>query len=63
MAYYSRKMTPREKNYVTIEKKSALQSRLQYRKNFRVYLVGSKFTVVTDHKVLKWLNTMKDHEG
>ena len=58
VAYYSRKLAPREKNYATIEKEClSIKAAIQ---NFRVYLVGAKFTVVTDHKALKWLNTMKD---
>ena len=59
VAYYSRKLAPREKNYATIEKEClSIKAAIQ---NFRVYLVGAKFTVVTDHKALKWLNTMKDN--
>ena len=59
VAYYSRKLAPREKNYATIEKECLpIMAAIQ---NFRVYLVGVKFTVVTDHKALKWLNTMKDN--
>ena len=59
VAYYSRKLAPREKNYATIEKEClSIKAAIQ---NFRVYLVGTKFTVVTDHKALKWLNTMKDN--
>ena len=59
VAYYSRKLAPREKNCSTIEKKClSIKAAIQ---NFRVYLVGAKFNVVTDHKALKWLNTMKDN--
>ena len=59
MAYYSRKLAPRDNNYATIEKEClSIKAAIQ---NFRVYIVGSKFTVVTDHKALKWLNTMKDN--
>ena len=59
VAYYSRKLAPREKNYAMIEIEClSIKAAIQ---NFRVYLVGAKFTVVTDHKALKWLNTMKDN--
>ena len=51
--------TIREKNYATIEKECL--SIKAANQNFRVYRVGSTFTVVTDHKALKWLNTMKDN--
>jgi len=59
VAYFSRKLVPREKNYATIEKEClSIKAAIQ---NFRVYLFGAKFTVVTDHRALKWLNTMKDN--
>eukprot|EP00731_Ephydatia_muelleri_P023329 Em0015g912a len=51
VAYYSWKLAQREKNYATIEKEClSIRAAIQ---NFRVYLVGSTFTVVTDHKAFK----------
>eukprot|EP00731_Ephydatia_muelleri_P003158 Em0001g3158a len=59
MTYYIGKMAPMEKIYATIEKEClSIKAAIQ---NFRVYLLETKFTIVTDHKALKWLNTMKDN--
>ena len=44
VAYYSRKLLPREEQYSTIEKE------------FRVYLLGRPFEIQTDHKSLVWLD-------
>ena len=32
-------------------------------KQFRVYIHGTKFTVVTDHASLRWLQNLKEPEG
>ena len=47
VAYYSRKLLPRETHYATVEKEClAVVSGVKF---FRVYLEGTKFTVETDH--------------
>ena len=57
VAYGSRSLTPRERNYATTEKEAlAIHYGTQY---FRMYLLGRKFTIVTDHNALRWLNTME----
>lgn len=58
VAYISRKLLPRESRYSTVEKeclaiKWALDS-LSY------YLLGRKFRLETDHRVLSWLGQMRD---
>ena len=57
VAYGSRSLTPRERNYATTEKEVlAIHYGAQY---FRLYLLGRKFTMVTDHNALRWLNTIE----
>ena len=58
VAYFSRKLLPREERYSTVEKKSlAIKLGVQA---FRVYLLGRKFTIQTDHRALVWLDRLKD---
>ena len=47
IAYFNRKLLPREVRYSTVEKK-CLVIKLGM-ETFRVYLLGRKFTVETDH--------------
>ena len=61
MAYYSRKLLPREQKYSTVEKE-CLAIRLAV-EHFKFYLLGKAFTIHTDHRSLKWLNTFKDKNG
>ncbi|MGH0182302.1 UNVERIFIED_CONTAM: hypothetical protein FKN15_008743 [Acipenser sinensis] len=56
--YISRKLFPREMRYSTIEKEClAIKWALE---TLRYYLLGSTFTLVTDHHPLTWINRMKD---
>ena len=58
VAFASRKLLPREKNYSIIEKEClAIVWSL---KVFHVYLFGQKFTVEMDHQPLLWLERMKN---
>ena len=52
VAYYNRKLLPREERYSTIEKESM--------SHFRTYLMGCQFTVETDHWALLWMDRLKD---
>ena len=57
IAFASRTLSDRERKYSTTEKKACA---VVYAMNhFRVYLLGRKFTVVTDHKALRWLYSME----
>lgn len=57
IAYGSRSLTPRERNYATTEKEAlAIHYGTQH---FRLYLLGRKFKIVTDHSALRWLNSME----
>ncbi|XP_025155003.1 uncharacterized protein LOC112588630 [Harpegnathos saltator] len=58
IAYTSRVLNPAEQNYSTIEKEClAIVYCVQY---FRPYLYGQKFKIITDHKPLMWLQSIKD---
>ena len=57
VAYASRKLLPRERNYATIEKEClAVVWAID---KFKVYLMGKKFKVQTDHQSLSYMNRTK----
>ncbi len=56
--YISRKLIPAEKNYATVEK-DALAIKWAVLE-LRCYLLGCKFTLVTDHASLQWMAWAKD---
>ena len=57
IAYASRTLVNAEKNYSTTEELLAIVCGC---KQFRQYLYGRKFTIVTDHKPLTWVFNVKD---
>ena len=58
VAYYSRKLLPREERYSTIEKEClAIKEAIH---NCRTYLLGRQFKVETDHPALVWMDRLKD---
>lgn len=61
IAFYSAKLEKAEINYSTTEKECLAVIRAL--ENFAPYLAGYKFTVITDHASLKWLQTIKDPSG
>lgn len=58
IAYYSRKLLPREKNYSTVEQE-CLAIKLAV-KHFEIYLMGKPFIIQTDHRALQWLYKFKE---
>lgn len=58
IAYFSKKLLPREVRYSTVEKE-CLAIKLATHA-FRVYLLGRSFIIQTDHRSLKWLDQLKD---
>ena len=61
VAYYSGKLLPREQRYSTVEKE-CLAIKLATHA-FRVYLLGRKFTIQTDHRALQWLDRVKENNS
>jgi len=57
VAYFSRKLLPREERYSTVEKEClAIKLAIQA---FNTYLMGRSFAIETDHRSLEWLDRIK----
>ena len=58
IAYASRLLQDAEMNYSTIEKECL--AIIYAVRHFRSYVIGNEFTLVTDHRPLVWMNSVKD---
>lgn len=61
IAFLSRTLSRQEKNYTTTERE--LLSVIWATEKLRHYLEGTRFTVITDHHSLLWLNRLRDPTG
>ena len=57
-AFFSRKLLPREEKYSTVEKECL--GVVASLKHFDVFLIGRHFEIVTDHRALQYLQSMKN---
>ena len=61
IAYFAKKLLPRDTNYSTVEMEClAILLALM---NFERYIFGVPVTIITDHDCLKWLITMSPHNS
>uniref|UniRef100_A0A6V7JLV8 Reverse transcriptase domain-containing protein n=1 Tax=Bracon brevicornis TaxID=1563983 RepID=A0A6V7JLV8_9HYME len=61
ITYASRALTDPEKNYTTTEQECL--AAIWAIREFRCYLEGYSFTVITDHNSLRWLHQLRDPTG
>lgn len=61
IAYTSRTLSQSERNYATTHKECLAM--IHAIKQWRYYLYGKQFQVITDHHALCWLMKTKDHQG
>lgn len=61
IAYYSKTLSPAEKNYSVTERE--LLAVLRAVRHYKTYVEGSHFKVVTDHSSLKWLTRLENPSG
>ena len=58
IAYFSKKLLPRERAYSTIEKECL--AIILAVKHFKAYLLGRPFMIQTDHRALRWLHQFRE---
>ena len=61
IAFFSRLLSKPEQNYSVTRKE--LLAMIDAMEQYRVYLLGKKFLVRTDHSALKWLHSFKEPTG
>ena len=61
ICYASRSLSKSQTKYSATRRK--LLALVTFTCHFRHYLLGQKFTIVTDHSALQWLHSFKDPDG
>ena len=61
IAYYSRKMLPRERHYSAADKEGL--TLISAVRHFEVYLVGRHFIIITDHRALLHITKLRHTSG
>ena len=61
VAYTSRVLSRQERNYCVTQRE--LLAVVTFLQHFRQYLLGTPFTIHTDHSALTWLQNFKQPEG
>ena len=61
VTYASRVLSKQERNYCVTRKE--LLPVVTFLQHFKQYLIGSPFTIRTDHSTLTWLQNFKQPEG
>ena len=61
ICYASKAFTKAQTNYSATKRE--LLAIVQFTRHFRHYLLGRKFTIVTDHSALRWMHSFKDPDG
>ena len=61
VAYFSRALSKTEQNYSTTRRE--LLAALESMEHFRIYLIGSRFLLRTDHASIQWLTRFRDANG
>ena len=61
ICYASRSLSKSQTKYFATRRE--LLALVTFTRHFRHYLLGQKFTIVTDHSALQWLHSFKDPDG
>ena len=61
IAYASKTLSKSQRNYSATKRE--LFAIVYFTQNFRKYLLGQKFLIVSDHRALTWLCSFKEPEG
>ena len=61
LCYVSRSLSKSHTKYSATRRE--LLALVTFTRDFRHYLLGQRFTIVTDHSALQWLHSFKDPDG